>query len=145
VRVLDEVDVVTGVSGGSFTALAYGLHGDKLFDTTTSGFLKRDVEGLLLARVLSPANWGALWSAEWGRSELASQLYDEILFEGATFRDLQDRPGPLIVATATDISTGSRPRVHAIGLRSPVLRRRLGAAVARRRGVVRLCRSCCLP
>ena len=29
VRLLDEVDVITGVSGGSFTALAYGLYGDK--------------------------------------------------------------------------------------------------------------------
>jgi NTE family protein len=26
------VDVITGVSGGSFTALAYGLYGEKLFD-----------------------------------------------------------------------------------------------------------------
>ena len=97
-----------GVSGGSFTALAYGLHGEKLFDDYDRRFLKRDVEGELLARVLSPANWGQLWSAEWGRSELAAQLYDEILFEGATFADLGSRPGPLIVATATDISTGSR-------------------------------------
>ncbi len=36
VRLLDEVDVITGVSGGSFTALAYGLYGDKLFATTSS-------------------------------------------------------------------------------------------------------------
>ena len=30
-RLLDAVDMITGVSGGSFTALAYGLYGDKLF------------------------------------------------------------------------------------------------------------------
>src|SRR5664279_6093246 len=30
IRLLDEVDVITGVSGGSFTALAFGLYGDKL-------------------------------------------------------------------------------------------------------------------
>ena len=35
-RLLDEVDVITGVSGGSFTALAYGLYGEKLFDDTSS-------------------------------------------------------------------------------------------------------------
>ena len=108
IRVLDEVDVITGVSGGSFTALAYGLYGEKLFDDYDTRFLKRDVEGELLSRFLSPKNWSALWSAEWGRSEMAAQLYDEILFNGATFRDLQGKPGPLIVATATDISTGSR-------------------------------------
>ena len=32
IRMIDEVDLITGVSGGSFTALAYGLYGEKLFD-----------------------------------------------------------------------------------------------------------------
>jgi NTE family protein len=107
-RLLDEVDIVTGVSGGSFTALAYGLYGERLFDEYERRFLKRDVQGELLARFLSPANWPALWSESWGRSEMATQLYNEILFENATFGDLQRKPGPLIVATATDISSGSR-------------------------------------
>ncbi len=30
-RLIDEVDMITGVSGGSFTALAYALHGERLF------------------------------------------------------------------------------------------------------------------
>jgi len=107
-RALDEVDIITGVSGGSFTALAYGLHGEKLFDFYEQAFLKRDVQGELVYRFLSPRYWSALWSEQWGRSELAAQLYDEILFHGATFHDLDRRDGPLIVATATDISTGSR-------------------------------------
>ena len=108
VRVLDMVDVITGVSGGSFTALAYGLYGDKLFDEYEKRFLKRNVQGELLSRFLSPKNWTALWSGGWGRSEMAAELYDEILFNGATFSDLDLRGGPLIIATATDISTGSR-------------------------------------
>ena len=29
-RLIDEVDIITGVSGGSFTALAYALHGERL-------------------------------------------------------------------------------------------------------------------
>ena len=107
-RLLDEVDGITGVSGGSFTALAYGLYGDRLFDEYEQRFLKRDIQGELLARLLSPANWNALWSESWGRSEMAAQLYDEVLFEKATFADLQKRPGPMIMVTATDISTGSR-------------------------------------
>jgi len=107
-RMLDEVDVVTGVSGGSFTALAYALYGDKLFDMYEEAFLKRNVQGELIGRFLSPVNWGTLLSNNWGRSELAAQLYDEILFHGATFADLQKKPGPWAVVTATDISTGSR-------------------------------------
>jgi NTE family protein len=108
VRLLDEVDVITGVSGGSFTALAYGLYGDKLFAEYEQRFLKRNVQGEIITRTLSPANWGNLMSTGWGRSELAAELYDEILFNGATFGDLNRGDGPLILASATDISTGSR-------------------------------------
>ena len=103
IGMLDEVDVITGVSGGSFTALAYGLYGGKLFDSYDTIFLKRNVEGELLRRVLSPASWG-----DWTRSETASKLYDEILFHGATFADLNRGDGPFVVASATDISTGGR-------------------------------------
>jgi len=108
VRLLDSVNIVTGVSGGSFTALAYGLYGDKLFADYEHRFLKRDVQGEIVARLLNPKYWGNLWSTGWGRSELAAQLYDEILFNGATFGDLNRGDGPLILASATDISTGSR-------------------------------------
>ena len=107
-RLLDHVDVITGVSGGSFTALAYGLYGDRLFDDYEQRFLKRDVQGMLLSGVLSPANWSALWSESFGRSEMAAAIYDDLLFRGATFRELAAGNGPLIVASATDISTGSR-------------------------------------
>ena len=108
VRLLDEVDVITGVSGGSFTALAYGLYGEKLFDDYEQRFLKRDVQGEIVSRTFSPTNWGKLSSTAWGRSELAAELYDEILFNNATFGDLNRGKGPLILASATGISTGSR-------------------------------------
>jgi NTE family protein len=69
-------------------------------------FLKRDVQGKIIARMLSPAYWGKLWSTGWSRSELAAQLYDEILFNGATFADLDRCTGPLILVSATDIKLG---------------------------------------
>jgi NTE family protein len=105
---LDEVDIVTGVSGGSFTALAYALYGDRLFDFYETAFLKREMQHDLIGRALNPLNWTRLSSASWGRSELAAQLYDEILFHGATFADLDRKPGPFALVTATDISTGAR-------------------------------------
>src|SRR5258705_13141777 len=108
VRLLDSVDVITGASGGSFTALAYGLYGDKLFDDYEQRCLKRNVQGELVARAFNPIYWGDLSSTGWARSELAAQLYDEILFNGATFGDLDRGDGPFIMASATDISTGSR-------------------------------------
>jgi NTE family protein len=107
-RLLDEVDVVTGVSGGSFTALAYGLYGDKLFGEYEQRFLKRNVQGEIIGRVLNPFNWPALWSRSWGRSEMAARIYDEVLFNGATFADLNRGTGPFINVSATDITNGSR-------------------------------------
>ncbi|MFO1304841.1 MAG: patatin-like phospholipase family protein [Burkholderiales bacterium] len=107
IRALDEVDVISGISGGSFTALAYGLYGDKLFEVYEKQFLKRDVQGELIARALNPLNWGALASTGWGRSELAADLYDEILFHGATFAHLK-WDGPRIDVGATDLAGGTR-------------------------------------
>src|ERR1700751_2716462 len=108
IRLLDEVDVITGISGGSFTALAYRLYGEKLFDEYEKRFLKRDVQGELIRRFLNPLNWGALLSTGYGRSEIAANLYDEILFNGATFADLDRMPGPAVAVSATEIATGSR-------------------------------------
>jgi len=107
-RLIDAVDMITGVSGGSFTALAYGLYGEKLFTDYEQRFLKRDVQGELLARSLSPKYWGDYIGGTAGRSELAANYYDEILFNGATFGDLDRGDGPFIAASATDISTGAR-------------------------------------
>src|SRR5262245_36740587 len=103
-RLIDEVDMITGVSGGSFTALAYVLYGDRLFSEYEQRFLKRDVQGAMLARGLNPFNWWKFVGGSAGRSELAAEYYDEILFEGATFGDLLDKPGvPVAIATGTDI------------------------------------------
>ncbi len=107
IRVLDTVDVITGVSGGSFTALAFGLYGDQIFDIYESSFLKRNVQGGLVARAFNPFNWPALVSRGWGRSELAADFYDEILFKGKTFKDLNP-DGPRILISATDLSEGTR-------------------------------------
>ena len=107
-RLLDEVDVITGVSGGSFTALAYGLYGDKLFDQYEKRFLKRNIQSKLIGGVFNPLNWPALWSPAWGRSDLAAKIYDDVLFRGATYGDLDHGNGPFIMVSATDITNGSR-------------------------------------
>ena len=108
-RLTDEIDLITGVSGGSFTALSFALYGDRLFDEYETRFLKRNVQGALSRRAfLNPVNWFKMMSGSFGRSELAAEYYDEILFEGATYNDLIARGGPPAVATATSLSTGAR-------------------------------------
>ncbi len=88
--------------------MAYALHGDKLFADYDERFLKWDVQGTLIRRSINPLNWPKFIGGSVGRSELAADYYDEILFEGATFGDLLELPGPVAIATGTDISTGSR-------------------------------------
>jgi NTE family protein len=66
------------------------------------------VQGDITARTLNPIYWPSLWSGGWGRSEMAADLYDEILFNGATYGDLDRGKGPMIIASATDITTGAR-------------------------------------
>src|SRR5215470_15250947 len=107
-RLLDEVDVITGVSGGSFTALAYALYGERLFSEYEERFLKRDVQGALIGRVVNPIYWPKLVGGSYGRSELAADYYDEILFGGATFGDLLGKNAPISIVAATDLSTGAR-------------------------------------
>lgn len=107
-RLLDEVDAISSVSGGSFTAAAYALLGDDVFPRLEQGFLKRNVQSQLLARTVNPRRWNRLCSRTYGRSDLAADLYDELLFGGATFADLARNPGAYVVINATDISTGAR-------------------------------------
>ena len=107
IRLLDSVDVITGISGGSFTALSYALYGDKLFDEYETRFLKRNVQGALTKMTLNPLNWPKIWSRGVGRSELAADYYDEILFNNATFGDLDRGNGPMVFVGATDLSTGA--------------------------------------
>ena len=107
-HLIDEVDIITGVSGGSFTALSYALYGERLFTEFEPRFLKRDVQGELIGLALHPKTWGKLGSAGYGRSEMAADYYDDILFQGATFDDLTIAKGPLAIVTGTDLSTGAR-------------------------------------
>jgi NTE family protein len=105
---LQEIDGISSVSGGSVTAAAYALYGDKLFTEFEGRFLKRDVQGVLLWQTLNPLNWPRLWSGLAGRSDLAADYYDKILFNHATYGDLPRDTRPYIVINATDVSTGAR-------------------------------------
>ena len=105
---LTEIDLITGTSGGSFTALAYALHGEKLFEVYDQAFLKRDVQGALMGRLINPLTWPRVMSPDFGRSELAEEYYDEILFHGATYGDLLAKPLPRAIVGATDVTTGMR-------------------------------------
>ncbi len=103
-RLLDEVDVISSVSGGSFTAAYFGLHGDQMFEDFEQVFLRRDVEGALLRGLLNPLGW----FRSTGRTEMAVDYYEQAVFRGATFADLKRAGGPLILINASDLGYGVR-------------------------------------
>jgi NTE family protein len=107
-RLLDEVDVISSVSGGSFTAAYYGLFKDRIFEDFETKFLKRNVQSELTKRVLSPFNWPKLASLYYDRSDLAADFYDELLFEKKIFQDFLTAKSPLIAINATNVALGSQ-------------------------------------
>lgn len=107
-RLLDEVDVISSVSGGSFTSAAYALYGDRMFDVFEPAFLKRNIQRTLFLKALNPIHWPALSSGTYNWSDLAAEYYDDILFKNACFNDLKTNNTPYIVINGTDISNGNR-------------------------------------
>lgn len=108
-RLLDEVDSISAVSGGSVTAAYYALHGDRLFTDFAPRFLHHDVEGDFTRRLFNPVHWPRLWSPYTGRSDLMADIFDELLFKGATFSDLTQPPGrAFLTLSATDMAAGTR-------------------------------------
>lgn len=108
VRLLDEVDVISSVSGGSFTAAYYALRGEAIFREFPDRFLYRQVQDELVGELLSPLNWPKLAGASYGRSDLAAEYYHRKLFDGATYATLiARRQRPFVILNATDMSTGT--------------------------------------
>lgn len=106
---LDEADVISTVSGGSFTGAYYALFGPKIFDDFRERFLYRDVQKELAFKLLNPANLFRLSSPYFSRIDLASELYDRTIFESCTVQKLADRgKRPFLIINATNLYTGSR-------------------------------------
>ena len=108
-RLLNQVDLISSVSGGSFTAGYYGLFGERVFVDFESKFLKKNVQGALSSRTfLNPYNWYRLSFTAFDRSDLAAEYYDRHIFEGGHFSDMKARQGPIILMNATDMTYGTR-------------------------------------
>ena len=107
-KLLDEVDVISSISGGSFTAAYYGLFGDKTFTEFSDKFLNRPIEDELKGLLFSPSNLLKLAGGSFGRSDLAAAFYDREIFQGATFENLvSQNKRPFIAINATDMSIGA--------------------------------------
>jgi NTE family protein len=104
---LDEIDMLAGVSGGAFPAAHFGLYGDNSFATFPDAFLYRDIEAYVWGTFLLPWNWDWVFNPLVGTNDRMTQVYDRLMFHGATFADFYRRGRPQISINATDINFGS--------------------------------------
>jgi predicted acylesterase/phospholipase RssA len=108
-RLLEEVDLISSVSGGSFTAAYYGLYREQMFQEFPERFLYRNVTFDLGIRLFNPVNWFRLTSPYYDRIDMAAEFYDRHIFARKTFADLNSiNARPFIILNATDMSLVSR-------------------------------------
>jgi NTE family protein len=107
VRLLDTVAAISSVSGGSFTSAYYGLNGEGIFEDFEERFLRKNINARLGLNLFRPIQFLRFWFTKYTRSDMASDLYDKEVFDGATFADLESRGGPRLSINATDIDVGA--------------------------------------
>ena len=113
-KLLDYVDVISSVSGGSFASMDYGMRGRQMLASFESKFLQVPVQSMLIkAAFFNPKNLiRLLFDPNFHRIDVATKVYQDVLFGDATFENLlqqqrsEDRP--LIMANATELEIGSR-------------------------------------
>ena len=107
---LEDVDVISSVSGGSFTAAHYALFGPQGFKRFEDDFLYRNIQGKLILKALAPWNWFRLMRSDYSRIDMAAELYDDDVFHGATFATLLEHAHgrPYVLLNATDMTLGAR-------------------------------------
>jgi NTE family protein len=104
---LDEVDIISAVSGGSLAAADFALNRSNFFPGFERRVLGMDLQSKTLGRFLSPEGLWTQTSRRFGRGDLLEEVLNEQLFRGATFADLP-RQRPIVILNATDIHTGER-------------------------------------
>lgn len=104
---LDEVDVISTISGGSFAGAFYALYGVDSLQGFESRFLTWNAEKTLKRELLGP-NLIRLGSSNFSRSDLAAEAWDKRLFHGATYGALvARRKRPYLIVNATDMALGA--------------------------------------
>ncbi len=110
-KLLDDVEIISSVSGGSFTSSYYALFPERFFDDFPEQFLYRDIQGGLFWRMFNPYNWYRLAASDFSRIDMADEYYSKTVFKGKTFADLLQKPKgsvPFLILNATDIGIAHR-------------------------------------
>ena len=105
-RLIDDVAVLSSVSGGSVTAAYLGLRGPDGIDDMPDKFFRQHNIRWLVLRALNPYTWILLKSQGKSRIALEEELFDHRLFSGARLGQLNAAGAPLLILNSTDMATG---------------------------------------
>jgi len=105
---LDEIDMISSVSGGSITAAYFGLYGKRIFKDFRSAFLERDVTAELTSNLLAPATLARISSETFGSGDVLDEYFNHLLFGTAPVSKLVDDDGPFVQINATDLFKGGQ-------------------------------------
>ena len=101
--IIDQVDLISSVSGGSVTAAYFALKGRAILDDFEQKFLAQDVEETLRTSVVSLPNLVRLTSGGVNDSTGLQSWLDQNLFKNATYADVFKRGRPVLWINASDI------------------------------------------
>lgn len=105
VRILPRATAISSVSGGSLAAAYYAARRNRP-EWSWSAFraaMAKDFFGWWLARLLVPGNVLRAWFTDYDRTDALADVFDSLLFEGATFAQLGE-DGPRLFINATDLT-----------------------------------------
>jgi NTE family protein len=103
-RLLDEIDFISAVSGGSLTAAYYALHREHIFNQFEPNVLQADLQSSITGRIFSPRGLFRISSLRFGRADIVEEVLNEKVFVGKTYSDLPFQR-PLVIINARHFFT----------------------------------------
>lgn len=86
---LQNIDIVYGVSGGSVLAAYFALEGQDIIPKFNNSFLKKNFQKKVINEVFSVSNVPRLTSPQFGRSDLLQEQLNLALYRGKKFAALE--------------------------------------------------------
>ena len=101
-KLLEQIDVISGVSGGTLPAVYYGLRDGKAGAFTEPAVreaLGYDFQSSWIRRWFLPQNIFRYWFSDFTRSDIMVQVFNNRLYHEATFANLRLHPKILLNST----------------------------------------------
>ena len=103
---IDDIGVVSSVSGGSVIAAHFALYGPQGLDRFAPDFLEPDNMRTLAIDIANPLNWIKLAITGSSRIDTVEAVFDKQLFKQKTFAEINQPGKPYLILNATDMASG---------------------------------------